>query len=342
MQTLAAFVLAFTLVGTEQSYGPYVHSFDGDEHAIAVARSGALLVWSEYAPGRRESQIHLALLNDSARAISPITVLPLTQTGVEALAPAVASDGTSFRVAYFERGRDLRMYTVDVDAAGLPVGTPQRVGDPAPVAYDPRVALEWDGSAYRLLPYSSAAAAGTVIHVSIKPVLVSGPCRGGPFGCFGGWTNAVTWTIGRITRQHVVGKDPVSPLGIAATGDQFAIAWGTRHSVGYLLTGGGNASIWADPEMTAPPGVACDATRCVVAYATARGDVHGIAFPPARPWEQELFAIATSEREEREVQVDVLREDRFLVTYRSMRPADTRIAGRIVQFGHPKQRGVRR
>ena len=333
MNALAVFALAFTLVGSEQSYGPYSRPGDGDEHAIATAKSGALLVWSERANGN--TQIHVALLNESARLISPISVLPLVQPG-EAIAPAVVSNGTTFLIAYFERGRDQRLYTIEVDAAGLPIGAPRAIGTPTPPSLRPPVRLDWNGSAFRINPPPAATA--LVMNVPVY----GPPCHAGPFGCFQGWTNAIVWTAGTSNGQRILGNHPTSPTAIAATGEQFVVAWGTWKSVGYLLTGGGEGGIWAEPEVTAAPGVACDSTRCVVAYATLTGDVHAIVFPPARPMEQELLAIATSEREEREVQVDALREGRFLVTYRSTQGTDHRIAGRVVTFDPPKQRAARR
>src|SRR5688572_9580345 len=208
MNPLAALVLAFTLVGNEQSYGPYARPGDGDEHAIATAKSGALLAWSERANGN--TQIHLALLNESARLISPITVLPLLQPGV-AIGPAVASNGTTFMLAYFERAeRSQQLVTIEVDAAGLPIGTPQPVGKPTIPETDPRVALDWDGSAYRIIPAPGAIAGGAIAHAVVKGVYVPNdpPCGGGPFGCCCRYTTAVVWTAGTRSGQHVLGNYP--------------------------------------------------------------------------------------------------------------------------------------
>lgn len=346
----------------EQAYGPYVRPRIGrvPSHAVAAGRSGVLLAWSER---DRSARIRVALLDQSARLISPIADVAVPDSN--AIAPSIASNGSTFFVAFIASSdRVHRTYGVPVSAAGVPLGAPRPYGEAVVTAGAPApVPLLWDGSAYRLAAADGRELAvsedGTVLGKTSVPdamndagapatldvadrLVCSGPGGGGPFKCGLETRYELTWRAGAESGQLLLGRDPVL-AAIAPAGRQFAIAWVTAKRLGYLLTGAAvdtvDLALGADPDQA--PAIDCDATRCVIAYATPRGDIHGVVFETERPRSPELLAIAFTERIERGPRVRALGGGRFLVSYDSDLPGAEHVAGRVLAFEKPKQRGAR-
>lgn len=357
----AALVLAAATIvwPEEQSYGPYLRPDDG-RHALAVARSGVLLAWSEREKPFAPARIRVALLSRGAQLISPISILPVSRESADGIRPAVASDGTNFFVAFIEDDAPRRQTfgVVVHGATGLPVGAPVPYGERSS-ASNLTVPLLFDGAAYRLrtadaqtlalapdgtvlgattMP-SAVAADGTAITLGLRTMLICTMPGGGPFRCSRFETRyEITWT-GAQSGSHVTGFSPPL-LAVAPAGNQFAIAWGGS-VIGYVLTGGGSQIVASDNNLTETPSIDCDGQRCVLAYGTGRGDVHAIVFAPVRGAIPELLRIATSPRTEHNPVVRSLGGGRFLVTYESDEVLDRRLAGRIVTFEIPKTRAVR-
>ncbi len=362
MTLLFALLLAVSPV--EQSYGPYARPMNGGDAAVAPARGGALLAWSE------AGRIRVALLDTRGRIASEIHTLPATSARVNAVAPAAASDGDSYFVAWLELESGLeRPMGVRVARDGSPVGTPRPYGRALTIASnDFGLRLVWDGAAYRLwasqqlltidrngnvlastaaeLPSGAAASNGVLATSSARIAFV---------GCGFSWctySSHVTWTVGSRSESLQIGFASGSPTQrphlaltappttVAAAGDRFVVAWPVPAGIRYLLTGDGMNLVSAMPDTSVRPGIACDDTRCVVAYAQSN-DVHAFAFPIDRLTGPELMTIAATERTERAPQVHVLGEGRFLVTYRSDGTDGARLNARLVTFGTPKRRAAR-
>jgi hypothetical protein len=361
---LAASVRAQTL-SVEQSYGPYVRPDRGIDHSVASARSGALLAWSEIDTDGY-ARIHIGLLDDHAQLISPITILPAEAGDRHDFAPSVATDGTSFFVAWVERirGRDLQLMGVPVDARGS-AGAPRTYGSVANVALTP-VSSEviWDGASYQVSGAANAftiARDGTLLGTSNRKTgSVMNPETGvvasatittkpifGPPGCsffHCRQTNTeydLVWTAGPKTGTFFIGyDDPVSAPAIAVSGDRFVIAWTTAHGAGYFVTGDGGNHVWGEADITVKPGLDCDDEKCVLAYGSTSGDVHALAFPVAQLFGPAMLPIAATERLERAPQVRALGGQRFLVSYRSD-DGGQRLNGRVVAFPSSKRRSTR-
>ena len=352
MTMLLALLLAVSPI--EQSYGPYARPASGGDAAIAPARGGALLAWSE------ASRIRVALLDSRARLASEIHELPLTNERAFATAPTAAFDGRSFLVAWNERtsagDQTIRM-RFDLD--GAPIGTPQRCGQPGVFTNPPR--LVWAGRSYRLwtgrdelriardgtilsadasaVPESVTAASGTVATVSSKATPGT-LCSTIVIICS---TYSVTWTAGPRSGSYSVVRDAtrvVSPATIAAAGDTFAVAWSLPSEISYAITDGPASSFAATPDATAAPGLACDDEQCLLAYSQS-GDVHALAFPIDRPYSPKMLTICATERYELVPQVHLLGRGRFLVTYRSDGVGGQRLNNRIVTFDAPRRRSMR-
>lgn len=299
----------------EQSYGPFARTPIGGPHALAVSRDAMLLAWSEIDPGTFQARIHLGLLDHGARLTSPIAVVPLTREHVHAVEPEVTSDGTSFRVTYFE-GAQLLAVDVDAAGAGAVVGEPR-----AALAREavPPATVTW-----RVVPiYKSCGPSWCLIRVGERYELV--------------------WSASPLHGVFDAGVERVSAIAIAAANQHVVFVWSTPTAVNWLLSSGESFATAGSVSIMAPPAVACNAKECVVAYGTTSGDVHAASFEIDQPFRVMHVVVNASERHEHSPQVHALPSGKFLVSYWSdviYDYGDHRIAGRLVSFGSPKRRSV--
>ncbi len=347
------------------SYGPYARPVNGGDAAVAAVRGGALVAWSE------ANRIHVSLLDAHARLSPDIHLLPATAARAVAVAPAAASDGASYLVAWIELESGLqRTMGMLVARDGSPIGTPRQYGKALTIASnDFAVRLVWDGAAYRLwgggkaltvdrngevLTSADAAVVPSGVAAS-NGVVATSSARATLLGCGFLWCSVaswVTWTTGAKTDSVQVGywtgpavtpsrsELPLPPSVVAAARDRFVVAWPAPEGLRYLVTGDGTNLVAASPDLSVRPGLACDDTQCVLAYAQSN-DVHAFAFPIDRLTGPELLTIAATERVERAPQVHVLGDGRFLVIYRGDGPDGTRLNWRVVTFNPARRRAVR-
>ncbi len=355
-----ALILALALITSEQSYGPYARPMNGADATIAPARGGALLAWSE------GSRIRFGMLDAHARLGEKIQTLPASSDRAIALAPAAASSGASFLVAWIELGAGTeRVMAMSVGVDGTPLGAPRAYGGAVPIVTNEfALRLVWDGAAYRLwasgwmftidaygnplasagvtsLPQGVAARNGVLCTSTVKITST----------CGFGWCSRMydlLWTAGTATGSVRLGSTSgpayppqpslvMSPSVMAAANHRFAIAWTNPSGVRYLMTGDGENLVSATAETSVKPGLACDDAQCVLAYGQS-GDVHAFAFPIDRLTGPELMTITATERVERVPQVHNLGPGRFLVLYRSDGLDGARMNWRVVSFGTPPRR----
>ena len=356
MNALAfALLLAQTWISpVEQSYGPYERpQHDGRHaHALAVGHRGTLLAWSENVGAPR---IRIGLLDSRAKLISEIATLPVQAESAEAYAPAVAFNGESFLVAWIEsyRGGE-KIRSLIVDGSGIPM-LPARTHGFAN-AEDVTPLIVWDGTAWQVLEgHRSGVQAATVnngVYTSAmwKKTFIFERC--GRIAICPVKANRwdIVWTAGnqsgseRIGEEWPTGNLPPGVLALAPAGNDFAIAWATDLGVGYRFASSERSEIvHALVEDDVAPGIACDNERCLIAYGTFSGDIHGIVVDRDDTGGAELFTITATERKEHSPLVHHLGSGRFLVSYLSdQTAADQRINGRIVSFAAPvKRRTVR-
>jgi len=377
MKTLVlALLLSQPWLSAEQSYGPYSRPQLGGRHAMAVGADGILMAWSENAP---QPRIHVALLDTRAQLISPISILPAEDATAESYAPTVSSSGDAFLVAWVERYRGAeRVRGAVVDRSGVPVTAPQTYGL-AKIQFSfngpeelvtPFIA--WDGAGWHvwggnrvftILPNGERISDSNPwpdVHAAMyeNAVFATATSKKTPIyrGCFlfrcehyaDRWD--VVWTAGdgkgseQVGDEWGKGSDSVSEPSLAATGDQFALAWSSTLGIGYTLTSSSIRARTVDAivKVDAAPGLACDDERCVIAYETTGGDVQAIVFETDDLRSPELLTIAATERKERAPLVHHLGSGRFLVSYLSDQgDADRRINGRILTLRPPRRRAVR-
>lgn len=359
----------------EQSYGPYSRPDRGGRHAMAMGGGGILLAWSENTP---QPRIHVALLDSRAQLISPVSILPAEDAAAAAYAPAVSSSGDAFLVAWIERYRGAeRVRGAVVGRNGIPATAPETYGlvkTQAPSA-DPDVLvtplIAWDGAGWHVwggnrvvtvLPNGSRIADSNPwpdvqAAMYVNAVFATAASKRTPLyrGCFllrcqhyaDRWD--VLWTAGEKSGSEEVGDEwglgshPVSEPSLAATGNQFAVAWSSSLGIGYTLTSSSirARNVYATPDLGQAPGLACDDERCVIVYETSRGDVHAVVFETDDLRSPELLTIAATERRERAPLIHHLGSGRFLVSYLDDRgEADRRITGRILTFAPARRRAV--
>jgi hypothetical protein len=311
MHALALLVLMATVGSTEQSYGPYRPPARGDAHSIAVARNRMLLAWSEIPSDSGRAAIHIALLNSQGRLVGSIHTIPAARATADALEPVVTSTATGFTVTWRESDATPQIMSLSVDAAGVPIGTPQVI---------------------ERRPRQGSRA---LLRVGVGLALGCANC--GPLVPH----YFIDWTNGSRKGTYDTGKELIHAIGVTRDGEPLAVVWSVPRAVVFFVPDRGTGSVWAEAEFSAAPGIACDATDCVIAYGSASGDVHGITFPVQHPTWTSVFTIAASERRERAPQVHLLRDGRFFVTYQSDGVGGRMLSGRLVSLDETKRRAMR-
>lgn len=305
----ALLAILLTVSPIEQSYGPCARHIDSGPPAFASSRHGVLLAWSEIAAGETRARMHVALLDFSGRAISPISVLPHVD-GFDAVKPFITTNGDGFRVHYLERAQNV---AVDVDRNGKP-GVPQAT-----------------------LPVNQPVAGRA--HWITTPILAD--CW--MFRCrVVGTKYSLQWSYGDKSGGHDAGETGGSPIASAEAGGKKAVfAWNDARNVNWITSDGIQHSVTLFPAYHRAPGVACDANDCVIAVTTASGDVQAITFDIDEPLQPTLFTVNATETFDDHAQVTIMAEGRFLVSYTSGSESVTTMAARVVTLGAPKQRSVR-
>jgi hypothetical protein len=355
-----AFALGFALnvtaqivSPTQQSYGPYRRPAEGFEPALVSSRNAILLAWSEL-DDARISRIRCGLLDFHGRLTSPIVTVPSIG---RAAWPAVATDGANFRLVYFEYRFEPRLerryaMAVDIDAAGTIVGEPHQLHayNHAPPATFPIV--YWNGSAFTFVdrPIDEAAA---VIDEHLAGAVWD--TKWALTGCFlfhciySEVLELNWWAVHGVNGSYRPYPSPEpAALAMAGRGNYATIAWNSGLGVQYVeLTNG--AVTWqpllipASVSTNDRPGLGCDDTHCLVAYATKSGDVYAALYRRNQPGIDAQVPIELGSRFAKP-HVLVLQNGRFLVSYVSTTAFDgDRFAGRIVTTEPPagRRRAVR-
>ncbi|HEX6082933.1 MAG TPA: hypothetical protein VF266_00305 [Thermoanaerobaculia bacterium] len=356
MRTISLFLL-LTVGSLENTHGPFSRPERGGGHTMAAMSAGVLMAWSENdAAGR--ARIHVARLDASGR-MGAISVLPALTPGRNAVAPSVATDGTSFFVVWEEVFGNQQTVGMTVDADGTPLGAPKALTADAPVAdniYDP-ADITWLGDEYAVRPDGHipvrVARDGTLLGqvAGMFPFAVADDGtrftaevrRNLSFPGLGSFMTppqyTLAWNAGARSGSEVIGADMPSAYAVAAAGNEFVYVWSVRGAVFYRIAGGARYSVAANIDATSRPRLECTPSRCIVAYATLSGDVQGFTFAPQQPYSPQLFVAAASERDEREPELLILSDSRGLIAYRSA-GLDERLATRTLKFGAAKRRAV--
>lgn len=329
------------IVGSvRQTHGPYERPAAGYEPALTSTRKSVLLAWSERDPGGDASRVHYGLLDFRGYLVSAITIVPsIGRTE----SPAVATDGTNFRLVYYEyrpENRIDRRYAmaVDIDAAGNIIGGPSElhVYDRAAPATFPIV--YWNGSSFTQVdrPIDEAAIAIDEHLSSVawtqKRVLTG--CF--LFVCRFDDVVELDWfALNGVNGSYRPSIAEPGALAISGKDRYAAIAWSTSRGVQYLQLVDGKRV--ADPTLlpaSVPtndrPGLGCDDTHCLLVYATRAGDIYGALFGRNQGSVAAAVPIELGAQFSKP-HVQVLENGRFLVTYVSAPFAvQSFMAGRIV------------
>jgi len=364
MKALA--LLLLVVGGLEQSYGPYRRPFLGGTHATCAARGNILLAWSEEDQAGL-ARIHVVLLDSTGAAISPISVLPALNPSRDAIAPAIGTDGSSFLVVWEESLGMQQTVAMAVDARGVPAGDPQRVTMDVPILTNEyeHARVHWVGGSYVVLTGTKIAMRLAADGSSLGPV-AGVPAAVGKDGTFAsadvltvrtwcGWwsgpiactTNYVRWTVGALVVSQVASA-PGTPY-VTATRNAFLVTWASRSgqvsTLHYRFTNElptVQHMLPVDVDSSTRVRADCTQTRCIVVYATRRGDVEGFVLDPSRP---ELppgkFTVTATERVELEPEIVMITANQGLVSWRSSSPFGEWLAGRTLYLAAPKQRAVR-
>jgi hypothetical protein len=356
-------LLAAVLLLSEQSHGPYARPLNGGQPAAAASRSGIVLAWSE------ENRIRVGALDARGRLSAPVESLPARTARSVAVAPAVASDGDSYYVVWVEHEGGLqRAMGVQLDRHGVPIGAPRQHGRLLGVtSNDFALRLVWDGTVYRMWgggKVSSFASNGDVltavdsIHIpsgvaAANGIVATSDSRISLVGCgfsWCTWESRVLWTIsGKTDSTRIAtatgpatqGRDlPLPPTNLAAAQDGFVVSWPDRGGILYHSTRRGTNSVYADPDKSVRPGIACDDTDCVIAFGQSN-DVHAFSVAIDGLTSGQLVTVAATERIERAPQAHALGDGAFLVLYPSDGADGTRLSWRILRTENVRRRAMR-
>lgn len=153
----AATTAAAQVVDTaEQTFGPW-DSGPQSPPALAVTPNGLLLAWSEVDPVTRLAMIRIAPLDFALRQTGPAHTFASLRTNQHATTPSIATDGTTFFVAWVERDpytyKPRNVSGVLTGTTGAPIGATETLGS----AGDAAPALIWTGLEYRYFGAASHA-----------------------------------------------------------------------------------------------------------------------------------------------------------------------------------------
>jgi hypothetical protein len=361
-------LLLLQIVGAEQTYGPFSRPAIDSSFALAVARNGVIAAWSELDAASGHARIRTGFIDASGR-LTPVATMPAIDANADAIAPSLATDGTTFYLTQIEAGAKQAIIGIALDANGRASAAPRSLiaGYTWTPNVPPSISLGWNGSSYVMTAVSrmytfardgtllSDTATATLTWAGVTPqAFTTATWRPGPLvpppGCilfcsvFATRKQELSWTSG--TRSGILVPD-ARRVGnfavIAGNRSESLIAWTATDGIAYLIID--NRSIRdaffpAIVEPTHEPALACSSEQCLLAYATALGDVYGLLIDAGKADTPKPFAIATSGRKESRPEVVVV-PNGFLVGYFSELPGDTRLVKRSVLTSVPKRRSAR-
>ncbi|HJQ38751.1 MAG TPA: hypothetical protein VKB93_16570 [Thermoanaerobaculia bacterium] len=361
-------MLLLQIVGAEQTYGPFARPALDSSFAMAAARNGVLVAWSELDATSGHARIRTGFIDASGR-LTPTATMPAGDANADAIAPNLATDGTAFYLTQIEAGATQRLTGMPLDAAGRAAAAPRSLiaGYTVTPAIPTSTSLGWNGSAYVVTAVSrlyTLARDGTLLSdtstststwVGVTPrAFTTATWRPGPLlvppGCilfcsvFATRLQELSWTSGTRSGVFVPARGRVGTSAvIAGTRSESLIAWTATDGITYFVIDDRSPRDILFPaivDWTLEPALACDSEHCLLAYATVTGDVHGLLIDMGHADTPKPFAIATSGRRESRPEV-VAVPNGFLVGYYSELPGDTRLAKRAILLSVPKRRSAR-
>lgn len=360
-------LLLLQIVGTEQTYGPFSRPAIDSPFALAAARNGVIAAWSELDAASGKARIRTGFIDASGR-LTPVATMPAIDANADAFAPSLATDGTTFYLTQIEAGAKQAIVGIPLDINGRASAAPRSLiaGYSWAPSIPPSMSLGWNGSSYvmnavsRMYTFSregtllTDTATATVTWAGVTPqALTTATWRPGPLvpppGCilfcsvFATRKQEMAWTSG--TRSGILVPDARRVGNFAVIGgnrSESFIAWTATDGIAYLIIDNRSRDTFfpAIVEPTQEPALACSSEQCLLAYATALGDMYGLLFDAGHADTPKPFAIATSGRRESRPEV-VAVPDGFLVLYFSEVPGDTRLAKRSILMSVPKRRSAR-
>lgn len=361
--TLATCLDAQTVLPFEQTYGPYAVPKGGTvEHEVVPNAQGALLVWSEEL--NRQAVIRFGLLDRNGRLVSELNTIT-APLGADSLSPAVATDGSSFLLAWIELtygpGYETpRLLALRIDETGRPIGVPRELlRQSAAMPHEKVTRVSWTGSAFEVwgplnshfrihsddqvedlspggIPY--ARIGNEFLRAGWTPVTWYPPC-GTPL-CNPETMWVLGWTSGTFQGQYQPAA-PMGPLSAAGGGSVQLIAW---------LTEGGLALVRIEDDRviseelipstatSSAPGIAFDGSNYLLVYLSAPGELTGMSLS-ADGKASTPFPIGLTDWVY-DLEVDAIAAGRFLVSYRTIAGGSV-LHGKIVVTEPSRRRAVR-
>jgi hypothetical protein len=361
-------LLLLQIVGVEQTYGPFPRPAIDSPFAMAVARNGVLVAWSEVDAASGHARIRTGFIDASGR-LTPVATMPAIDANADTIAPSLATDGTTFYLTQIEAGAKQAIIGIPLDANGRTSAAPRSLiaGYTRTPEVPTSISLDWNGASYVVMAVSrmytlardgallSDTSTTTSTWAAVTPqALTTATWRPGPLipppGCimfcsaFATRRQELSWTSGTRTGVFIpevrrVGTSAV----IAGNRSESLIAWTATDGIAYLIIDNRSPRDIAFPAIVDPtqePALACNDEQCLLAYATVAGDVYGLMIDAGHAEMPKPLAIATSGRKESRPEVVVV-PNGFLVGYFSELPGDTRLVKRSVLTSVPKRRSAR-
>lgn len=346
----------------EQTYGPYGRAAGDSGPALAGARGGVLLAWSEIDPITRVSSIRTGVLDSDGRLTTELTTLPTFTAGASATNVHVATDGETYFVCWLEKEISWHVVGILVDAQGRPASALMSFGHLQ--TQESSVLLVWTGDSYFLwaggelssirregtfatasgvlAPDAAYASRNTLVGIDWSSTDTHIGCNFGRPGC--AQIPAIfklQWTIVHPDRTDQKSREfNHYSTGVVVDGDEreMAVAWDTADSLSgaRIVDGALKPGFRVNGGKAVPDSIAFDGERWLITFEKG-GNVFG-AFIERGTREATPFAIASSLRHESRSHAYVIAPGRFLVSYTSDEDGDLRFAGRVVTPAPPRRR----
>jgi len=343
-------------LGIEQSHGPYARPALDSQLALAAARNGVLLAWSETDPASGRARVRTAMMDIGGHIVSPIATMPVLDAGADAYTPSLASNGTSFYLIQIEVRTNQATVGIPLDSSGRPSAAPRALiaGDTLTPSVIPSISVGWNGSSYMV-----TAPSGIYTVAQNGTLLASTPSTPPTARTWGGVTprgfttavyrrqvtcfffcnitsvrEEVVWTSGTRSGIHLPAKPPAgASMVIAGNRSESLIAWITGLGIEYFViadSGPRDVLVPALVDAGQELAMACSDRQCIIAYGTVAGDIYGLLIDEGRADYPKVFPIATSGRRESRPEITYAGSGLFFAGYFSDLPGEFRLAGRSV------------